>query len=81
MRRRHTQPQKGLSRSERARNVAAAFAVNPRHMQDLQGRRVLLIDDVLTSGATLNACARVLQDAGAAAVDVLTLARVTREDF
>ena len=78
---RHTPPQKGLSRSARAQNVATAFAVNPQHAKDLQNRRILLVDDVFTSGATLNACTRVLLGAGAASVDVLTLARVTREDF
>lgn len=81
LRTRHTQPQKGLSRNERYKNVATAFAVNPRHAQDISGKRVLLIDDVFTSGATLNACTRALRGAGATQVNVLTLARVTREDF
>ncbi len=81
IRTRHTQPQKGLSKSARQTNVASAFAVNPRHAQRIAGQRVILIDDVFTSGATLNACARVLIAAGTAQVHVLTLARVTREEF
>lgn len=81
LRRRHTQPQKGLSRRERHSNVASAFAVNPAHAEQIKGRRILLVDDVFTSGATLNACSRALRANGAAHIDVLTLARVTREDF
>lgn len=81
LRTRATQPQKGLSRSARYKNVSGVFAPNPRHVQDISGKRVLLIDDVFTSGATLDACARVLRGAGATQVHVLTLARVTREEF
>ncbi|HVA14435.1 MAG TPA: phosphoribosyltransferase family protein, partial [Stellaceae bacterium] len=62
--------------SARRRNVAGAFAV--RRPDKLRGRRVVLIDDVLTTGATVEECARVLKRAGAARVDVLTLARVVR---
>ncbi|MGE3335644.1 MAG: ComF family protein [Rhodospirillaceae bacterium] len=69
-----TPPQGGLSRSERRRNVAKAFGV--RRQGPIDRKRVLLIDDVLTSGATANACALTLMQAGAAAVDVLALARV-----
>lgn len=79
LRLRHTPQQKGLSRAERLRNVKGAFAVNPRRLQNIAGARVLLIDDVLTTGATLNVCARALKDAHAATVDVLTLARVTQD--
>lgn len=81
LRTRHTQPQKGLSRSARYKNVSGVFAINPHHVRDINGKRVLLIDDVFTSGATLDACARALRGAGATQVDVLTLARVTREEF
>lgn len=80
-RKRHTPPQKGLSRSERHSNVRGAFAVSPRHASAIKDKRVMMIDDVFTSGATLNECARVLKRAGAAQVFVLTLARVTREEF
>ena len=77
-RRRHTPPQGRLSAPARRRNVAGAFAVKPAHKDRLQDRRVLLIDDVLTTGATAAACARVLRRGGAKAVDVLVLARVVR---
>ena len=75
---RDTRSQGTLSESARARNVAGAFAVRPRHKQRVEGARILLIDDVLTTGATVNACARTLLRAGAADVCVLALARVAR---
>lgn len=65
-----------LGAAERAAVLAGTIAVAPRHRARLAGRRVVLIDDVLTSGATANECARVLLDGGAAAVDVLAAARV-----
>ncbi|HET6183543.1 MAG TPA: ComF family protein [Acetobacteraceae bacterium] len=64
------------SAAERQREVENAFAVRPRHAVRIAGRRVLLIDDVMTSGATADACARALLAAGAARVDVLVAARV-----
>ncbi|NQW09781.1 MAG: ComF family protein [Alphaproteobacteria bacterium] len=73
---RRTPSQGRLTASQRARNVQGAFAVAPDRRAEIAGRRVLLIDDVLTSGATATACARTLRRAGAVAVDVLTLARV-----
>jgi ComF family protein len=78
VRRRNTPSQGHLSRAGRSRNVAGAFAVPPRRAWRVRGRSVVLVDDVLTTGATVAACARVLKRAGARRVDVLTLARVVR---
>lgn len=75
---RWTGSQAGLKAVERRRNVGKAFDVHPRWLAKLKGCTVLLVDDVLTTGATVDACARALQRAGAAHVDVLTLARVVR---
>jgi ComF family protein len=80
IRRRRTPSQGWLSRSERLRNVAGAFAVRPSRLPQVRGRRVLLVDDVLTTGATVGACAAVLRRAGAASIDVLALARVIRPE-
>jgi ComF family protein len=73
---RSTQQQIGLSRTERASNVQGAFKVAPDRKADIAGRRLILVDDVLTSGATVDACARALLRARAAQVDVLVFARV-----
>ena len=73
---RATEQQIGLSRSERARNVQGAFKVPPEKKTAVQGRRIILVDDVLTTGATADACARALLRAKAASVDVLVFARV-----
>ena len=69
-----TTPQTSKDHDARRRNVRRAFAV--AHPARVRGKRVLLIDDVMTTGATVDECARVLMAAGAARVDVLTLARV-----
>jgi ComF family protein len=71
---RRTAPQVGLDRAARASNVDAAFAVNEARRGQIAGKRVLLIDDVLTTGATVAACAHTLKSAGALSVDVLALA-------
>ncbi|SDG64758.1 ComF family protein [Roseospirillum parvum] len=74
IRTRPTPTQRGADRRQRRRNVADAFAV--RRPELVAGRRLLLVDDVMTSGATAEAATRALLRAGAASVDVLTLARV-----
>ena len=73
---RPTAPLGGKSAAERAAELAGAFAVRASRAGRIAGRRVLLIDDVLTSGATANACAEALLAAGASSVDVLAAARV-----
>jgi ComF family protein len=73
---RATPQQVGKSKVERADNVQGAFRVVPEHGSSILGRRLILVDDVLTSGATADACARALLRAGASHVDVLIFARV-----
>lgn len=73
---RPTPTQGNLSADARRRNVQGAFRVRRSRMKLVKGRRVLLVDDVLTTGATAEACARALKRAGAGCVDVITLARV-----
>jgi ComF family protein len=76
---RFTKTQVGLTHDQRRRNVAGAFSVPHARRHRLIGRNVLLIDDVITTGATAEACARALKRAGAARVDVLVLGMVTNE--
>ena len=71
-----TPQQVGLDKSERAHNVQGAFRVPAHGRAEVAGRKLVLVDDVLTSGATVDACARALLRAGAASVDVLVFARV-----
>ncbi|NNM71244.1 ComF family protein [Enterovirga aerilata] len=74
-----TTPQVGLSRNQRAENLQGAFRVPESARPQLKGKRVLLVDDVLTTGATANAASRALLRGGASAVDVLAFARVVAE--
>lgn len=74
-----TPPQVGLSRNQRGLNLQGAFRVPPEAKPRLKGKRVLLVDDVITTGATANAAARALLRGGASAVDVLAFARVVQE--
>ena len=76
---RMTEQQVGLTLSQRDRNVRGAFRVPLERKGEIAGKRVLLVDDVYTTGATVKAATRALTRAGAAAVDVLTFARVVRD--
>lgn len=71
-------PQVGLTARERSRNVRGLFRVPARNQARVRGRRVLLVDDVVTTGATARECARCLGDAGATEVVVAALARAAR---
>jgi ComF family protein len=75
-RKRYTKSQAGLAEQERQKNLKGSFSV--RRPDQVAGKRVLLIDDVFTTGATARAASQALKDAGAAHVSVLTLARVDR---
>jgi ComF family protein len=75
-RKRPTATQAGLSSAGRKRNVTGAFAL--RSGADVRGKRILLVDDVMTTGATANACANALKSGGAKSVSLATLARVDR---
>jgi ComF family protein len=77
---RNTPSQGGLSRDKRKANLQAAFRTTPGHRTRLLGARVTLIDDVMTTGATINACANALIAAGATRVDAVCLARVEQSD-
>lgn len=76
-----TRQQVGLGAQQREDNVRAAFAVPEDADIAVRGRRVLVVDDVYTTGATVSAVTRALRKAGASAVDVLTFARVLPGDF
>ena len=78
VRTRNTPTQGRLSRSARRRNVRRAFAIRKAAAAAVVGKSILLVDDVLTTGATVEACTRILLDGGVSEVHVLTLARVVR---
>jgi len=71
-----TDPQVGLSEKERRENVRGAFAISPGMCSHIEGKTLLVLDDVMTTGATVEECARTLKSAGAEKVCVLTIARV-----
>ena len=72
---RDTTAQNLLTRAERQRNVRDAFAVEPLRSGELPGRRIMLVDDVMTSGASLHAAARTLRAAGAQHITAVVVAR------
>ena len=79
LRLKRTPSQENRTREERMVNVGGAMAINPPRAQSIEGRDVLVIDDVMTSGATLTEATRVLREEGASQVSVLALARVAKE--
>ena len=72
-RKKFTETQTRLSRKQREKNVTNAFAINSKY--NIKGRKILLVDDVFTTGSTVNSISKVLQEAGAAKIFVLTIAR------
>lgn len=79
VRTRHTTPQGQKKKAERGSNVRAAFKVNPKWQARIAGQVVVLVDDVMTTGATLNECALVLKAAGAAQVRCVAVARAVKD--
>jgi ComF family protein len=73
-----TRQQVGLSADQRARNVAGAFAAHPESLARSRGKRVVIVDDVITTGSTIKAVTRALQKAGIAEVDVISFARAVQ---
>ncbi|GAA0279172.1 ComF family protein [Alteraurantiacibacter aestuarii] len=79
VRRKATPPLGGLGRKERARMLAGAIEASPARLAQIKGAQILLVDDVMTSGATTQACIRALRKAGAAKVRIACFARVLDE--
>lgn len=71
---RHTKPQKELNEQERIQNLSLAFKVNKKYISDIQGKNVLIIDDIYTTGSTIDGCTKALRQAGASQVYFLTVA-------
>ncbi len=71
-----TPPQRGLSKQERINNVKNTIKVKEKYLNDISGKNICIVDDVYTSGATINECAKILKKAGAKNIYALTLARV-----
>ena len=78
LRSRETAPQSGLDRRERLRGLRGAFALDPLRADELRGRRLVLVDDVMTTGASLHAAGQVLRAGGAAHITAIVLARTDR---
>jgi ComF family protein len=75
-RRRATEPQTSLSRHRRHANVRGAFSLGEKYASDIVGKSVILVDDVITTGSTIEACAQVLRRSGATSIGVVSVARV-----
>lgn len=75
VRRKYTISQAGFNRRLRFKNISGVFKINPKFIADIKDKNILLVDDVITTGATANECAKILLKAGAARVEVLTLAK------
>jgi ComF family protein len=75
LRTRHTPAQRTLPRSERLANLDGALAVDPLQIHQIRGKKVVLVDDVMTSGASLHTAAKALRDAGAVHISAVVLAR------
>lgn len=80
-RKKRNRHQRGLNRAARLRNLTSAFTVPAAVRSHVAGKKILLVDDVITTGATANACAKALLKAGALEVSVVTLARTLLEDI
>ncbi|MCB1651023.1 MAG: ComF family protein [Alphaproteobacteria bacterium] len=78
---RSTPPQGYMNASDRHKNVRRAFEIHPLYASMIKDKTLILIDDVYTTGATVNECTKVLKKAGAKAVHILTLARVAHDGF
>lgn len=76
VRRKRTRPLRGMSPKQRAAEVKAVFAINPTHKPNVKGKKIILVDDVFTTGATARACAKLLKRSGAESVIVFCWARV-----
>ena len=74
----HTTEQSQLTRAQRLHNLGGAFAIEPLRQAQLQGARIVLVDDVMTTGTTLHSAARVLRQAGAAHITAVVVARTER---
>lgn len=73
---RKTIPQEGLSGAERRKNIAGSFGINLKYRDLIRDKDILLVDDVFTTGATVNECSKILKESGAKKVRVITLAKV-----
>ncbi|MEK7802060.1 MAG: phosphoribosyltransferase family protein, partial [Pseudomonadota bacterium] len=79
-RNRHTAPQGHKNARDRHANVKNVFSVSPQYEERIKGKNIVLIDDVLTTGATVEECTHTLLKAGAAKVNVLTIARIVKAE-